>query len=153
MLGWLWRDERGLSSIVETVILMVLLIGFFGGFSAYMLAAHARSVVIAAADSAGRTASIECGLGESAWQSDAVSAGEQVLVDGGLHPVTTSPGQPGYWSVTLDVSGPCPGGGQVAATVAYDQVDLFPILGPLLGQGPASALAFPLQSSVVFPVE
>jgi Flp pilus assembly protein TadG len=149
-----WRDERGLSPIVETVIMMLLLIAFFGGFSAYALGAHARSVVIAAADSAGRTASIECGLGESSWQSDAVSAGEQALQDGGLNPVSTAPGQAGYWSVTVSVTGGgCPGGTSVTASVVYDQADLFPFVGPLVGAGPASASVFPVQSSVVFPVE
>lgn len=134
--------------------MMVLLFGFFGGFSAYMLGAHARSVVIAAADTAGRTASIDCGLDKPAWQSDAVSAGEQVLSDGGLHPVASAGGQPGYWDVVLSLTGSaCPGASQVTATVLYDQVDLFPVLGPLLGQGGAGALVFPIRSSVVFPVE
>ena len=154
MLRRFWRDERGLSPIIESVVMMVLLVGFFGGFSAYMLGAHARSVVIAAADTAGRTASIECGLGEANWRPEAVSAGEQALVDGGLSPATAASGQPGYWNVTLNVAGGgCPGGTQVTATVLYDQIDLFPILGPLLGQGAAGALVFPIQSSVVFPVE
>jgi hypothetical protein len=147
-----WRERRA-SSTVETVILTALLIGFFGGFSAYVLGAHARSVVIAAADTAARTAAIECGLGEGAWQADAVAAGERALEDGGLHPAPVAPGQPGYWTVVVSAAGGCPGGSAVTAAVSYDQADLFPFVGPLLGAGPASGPVFAVQSSAVFPVD
>jgi Flp pilus assembly protein TadG len=150
---WL-GDESGVATTVEAVIILVLLVGFFGGFSSAILAAHARSVAIAAAETAARTAAIECGLGTGSWASDATAAGERMLQDGGLQPTVEggASSRPGSWSVVLSADAPCPTASQVTAQVTYAQRNLFPVLGPLLAGQPAGAPTIAITSNAVFPV-
>ncbi len=152
-MGWRFvRETRGQAAVVETVIMLILLIAFFGGFAAYALAAHARAVVIGAATVAGRAAAIECGLGSATWQADATSLAEEALKQGGLKLAGLRPGgtTPGTWSVSF--GGTCASGADVTTTVTYDQLDLFPFIAPLLGQGPADGWGFDLTSTAVYPV-
>jgi Flp pilus assembly protein TadG len=153
MLRRLAAEVRGQAAVVETVIMLILLVAFFGGFSAYALAAHARAVVIGAASVAGRAAAIECGQGSPTWQADATYLAQQALVQGGLRLSAFQAGspQPGTWYV--DFGGNCASGSDVSTTVAYDQLDLFPFVAPLLGQGSASGWGFALTSTAIYPVE
>lgn len=153
MLGRFVRDVRGQAAVVETVVMLLLLVSFFAGFSAYAIAAHARAVVIGAAAVAGRAASIQCGQGVATWQGDATAIAQSALQDGGLRLTTFQAGnaQPGDWYVAF--GGGCASGGSVSVTVQYDQLNLFPYLAALLGQGPAEAWIFPLASTAVYPVD
>jgi Flp pilus assembly protein TadG len=147
------RERHGQAAVVETVIMMFLLIAFFGGFSAYAIASHARAVVIGAATAAGRAASIECGQGTAGWQADTVAIAETFLKQGGLQLSAYEPAtdQPGAWYVT--VNGGCATGSDVSVTVQYDQLDLFPFVAPLLGQGRMAGWTFALTSTAIYPVE
>ncbi len=138
--------------MVEFVLLMFLFVGTIGGGLAYLMAEHARSVVIQAAYAAARTASIECGAGNpNAW-TDSVLAAETALQDGRLQLVTnqdpSTTNQPGAWWV----SGGCQNG-VAAVTVSYNQLNLFPVLGPMLVAGVASGWSFYLTSGMQLPVE
>lgn len=147
------RDARGLSVIVQFLFVFLLMLGFFGGFAAYSLALYARSVVIQAAYNAARTASIQCSTNPSGWYANTVSAAQMSLQDGHLKltsfsdPSSTS--QPGVWDVTTNGCA----GGVATVTVSYNQVDLFPPLGPVLLAGASNGWSFYLQSSATFPVE
>jgi hypothetical protein len=153
MAGRFAREVRAQAAVVETVIMLILLVAFFGGFSAYAVAAHARAVVIAAATAAARAASIECGEAAPAWQADAMQVAEASLKQGGLRLAgfQTALSQPGDWSVTF--GGPCTNGSAVTATVRYAQLDLFPFVAPLVGAGRAASWSFILASTAVYPVD
>lgn len=153
MLARFVRELSGQAAVVETVIMLIMLIAFFGGFSAYAVATHARAVVIGAATVAGRAASIQCGQGAPGWQADATAVAEAALRAGGLQLGASQSGstQPGAWSVSFQ--GSCTAGSQVAVTVSYNQLDLFPFVAPLLGQGAAAGWSFDLASTAVYPVE
>jgi hypothetical protein len=146
-------ELRGQAAVVETVIMLILLIGFFGGFSAYAIAAHARAVVIGAATVAGRAAAIECGQGAVAWRADATRLAGEALKEGGLRltAFAASGAEPGTWFVGF--AGTCGSGGDVSVTVDYEQLNLFPFLAPLVGQGPASGWGIALTSTAIYPVE
>lgn len=146
------RSCRAQAAVVETVLVMILLIAFFGGFSAYALAAHARAVVIGAAAAAGRDAAIACGQDLSSWQGDATAIAQANLQQGGLQLTAMGAGSaPGTWAVRF--GGSCTSGAAISATVSYSQLDLFPFVAPLLGQGQAAGWSFELSSTAVYPVE
>lgn len=152
MLRRFLRSAKGQAAVVETVLVMILLIAFFGGFSAYALAAHARAVVIGAAAAAGRDAAIACGQDLPGWQGDATAIAQADLQQGGLQLSTMGGGSaPGTWSVSF--GGACSSGAAISATVSYSQLDLFPFVAPLLGQGQAAGWSFELSSTSVYPVE
>jgi|GEM_PF-4132744 len=151
-----FRLDSRASAIVEFCFMGMLLLGFFGGFAAYGLALHAKTGVIQAAFAADRTASIECNPqspGYSAsWYSDAVAAAKQTLQDQMLmlsvfqSPLTTQ--QPGAWYVLLSCNG-----GEANAEVQYNQLDIFPPLGPILDAGHSSGWSFYLVSGDQLPTE
>ena len=151
------RDERGMSDIVQFLFMFLLLLGFFGGFAAYATALHARSVVIQAAFAADRTASIECGPNSPGytadWYQNAVGAAQQALQDGGLTLKAFAPtgNTPGTWYVSLSACGS--GTAAVTAQVSYQQLDLFPVLGPVLLAGQASGPSLLVTDSTALPVE
>ena len=153
------RDERGMSDLVQFLFMFLLLLGFFGGFAAYATALHARSAVIQAAFAADRTASIECNPGAPGytadWYQNAVDAAQQALQDGGLTLKTFEPtsqsNAPGTWYVSLSACGS--GTSAVTADVSYQQLDLFPVLGPVLLAGQASGPSFLVTDSTALPVE
>lgn len=146
-------ELRGQAAVVETVIMLILLIGFFGGFSAYAIAAHARAVVIGAATVAGRAAAIECGQGAATWRADATQLAGEALQQGGLRLSTfaAAAAEPGAWFVAF--AGTCASGSEVSVTVDYEQLNLFPFIAPLVGQGPASGWGIALSSTAIYPVE
>jgi Flp pilus assembly protein TadG len=152
----LWRQQRAMAPIVEYLFMFLLLLGFFGGFATYALALHARSVVIQAAFAAARTASLECDPASpnysASWFQDAVASAQGALQAGKLEltvytdPTTTQ--QPGAWYVTASCQG-----GVVGLSVSYNQLDVFPVLGPVLLADRAHGWSFLLTSSAQVPAE
>ncbi len=145
-----------MAPIVEFTFMFLLLLGFFGGFTTYALALHARSVVIQATFAAARTASIECDPSNpsysASWAQDTVNAAQAALQAGKLKlstyadPATT--GQPGAWYVTASCQD-----GVAAAAVSYNQLDVFPVLGPVLLADTAHGWSFMLTDGAELPTE
>jgi Flp pilus assembly protein TadG len=152
------RDRRGQAVVVEFVVMFFLLLGFVGGFLAYAMATHARSVTIQAADAGGRLLSIECDPQSPYYAqaaSDAAALAVQTMRDGGLE-VTTSPAAPGT-AGSYTVAATCdPATGQAAVDITYEQRDVFPVLGHVLTAGlqaDNAAGTFQIESGAVFPIE
>ena len=136
--------------------MFLLLLGFFGGFATYALALHARSVVIQATFAAARMASIECGPSNpsysASWEQDAANAAQAALQAGKLKlttyvdPATTQ--QPGAWYVSASCLN-----GVAGAQVTYNQLDVFPVLGPVLLADTARGWSFTLTDGAQLPIE
>jgi len=154
--GRFLHEQHAMAEIVQFTFMFLLLLGFFGGFATYALALHARSVVIQASFAAARTASVECDSANpsysASWPQDTVNAAEAALRAGMLHlstyldPSTTQ--QPGAWFVTASCQG-----GVAAVGVSYNQVDVFPVLGPVLLADQAHGWSFTLHSAAQVPTE
>lgn len=145
-----------MAPVVEFTFMFLLLLGFFGGFTTYALALHARSVVIQATFVAARTASVECDPSNPAylasWPQDTVNAAQAALQAGKLKLTTyvdpTTTQQPGAWYVTATCQS-----GVVSAAVTYNQLDVFPVLGPVLLADTAHGWSFTLTDGAQLPTE
>jgi leader peptidase (prepilin peptidase)/N-methyltransferase len=152
----IWSVQAAMAPIVEFLFMLLLLLGFFGGFTTYALALHARSVLIEAAFAAARTASLECDPSGPAyspgWLQDATAAAQGALQAGrltlGAYADPRANARPGTWYVTASCQG-----GVVDLALLYNQLDVFPVLGPVLLAGQAHGWSFLLQSGAQLPAE
>ena len=146
--------ERG-AAIVETVLVLPLLIGLLMATVSFGMGTVAKAVVTNAARDSARLVAIECGQGVASWYGDAERAAAAALGRGlYVGALTAAPTQYGQWDFSAYCSAPGQVGGLAAATVTFEEINLFPPLNAFLspGAGPGSRV-FNLQASAQFPEE
>jgi Flp pilus assembly protein TadG len=146
------RAERG-AAVVETVLVLPLLIAVVMATVAFATGAVAKAVVTNAARASARVASIECGQADAAWYADAQAAARAALGRGlTVGALVAEPVAPGEWSFAATCNPPGQPGGLVTVAITYDEVDIFPPVGVLLGGRPLSPV-FTLHAGAEFPEE
>lgn len=162
--GRVIRDRRG-QGLVEIALALPIFLGLVFGTISYIWAFEAKVVVTNAARAAARYISIACDPQapgyDPNWAANAQALAGQTLKDGALYvrmpmhppsypnPWVFPPGQPaGTWSAYVSCQG-----GVAAATVEYEQTNLFPPLAVFLGQSGLRATTFALEVTAQFPTE
>lgn len=143
------------AAAIETALVLPLLIAILLATLALGLGAIAKAVVTNAARDSGRLAAIECGEGLAQWYQDAEAAAASALSHGlSVQRLTIQPQSYGDWSFQATCSAPGQPGGLTTVLISYDEVNLFPPLGAVLGSGGgAASRVFRLQAAAEYPEE